>query len=177
MRPSKVFLKRDYCMADYNVGDNAVYAGHGIGKIISIETQEMYGAKQSFYRIHLVESDLKVLVPTTTAEAKGLRPIISKTEADQVMSIVQQKDVKIDNQTWNRRYREYMEKIKTGSVFETAEVFRDLFLLRSEKELSHGEKNMLDLARKRIFKELELCLGQDAVRNDQIIAKIFEGKN
>jgi CarD family transcriptional regulator len=163
-------------MSDYKVGDNAVYAGHGVGKIISIEAQEMYGAKQTFYRIHLFESGLKVLIPTSNAAAKGLRPIISQDEAKKVLSIVQQKDVKIDNQTWNRRYREYMEKIKTGSVYEIAEVFRDLFLLKSEKELSFGEKKMLDLARSHLFKELELCMGPQALKDDQEIARFIEAK-
>lgn len=163
-------------MAEYNVGDNAVYAGHGVGKIVAIETTEMYGNKQSFYRIEIAESGMKILVPTVNAESRGLRPIISKGEAEKVLSIVREKKVKIDNQTWNRRYREYMEKIKTGSVFEIAEVFRDLYLLKNEKELSFGEKKMLDMARSLLFTELALATSEQELAGQEDIAQIFDLK-
>lgn len=138
-------------MAQFNIGDNAVYAGSGVGRIIAIETKELCGIKQTFYRFQLFNSNVSALVPVNSSESK-LRPIISKDEANRVVSIVRRKDIKIDKQTWNRRYREYMEKIKTGSVYEIAEVFRDLYLLRGEKELSHGEKKMLELARGYLFR-------------------------
>jgi CarD family transcriptional regulator len=163
-------------MEDYKVGDNAVYPGHGVVTITAIEAQEMYGTTQTFYRMLLFETGLTVLIPVNKAEAKGLRPIINTEEAKKVLSIVQQKNVKIDNQTWNRRYREYMEKIKTGSVYEIAEVFRDLFILKGEKELSFGEKKMLDLARCHLFKELELSMGMDKLKQDAEIAPYLEAR-
>src|SRR6185437_16381735 len=150
-------------MTQFNVGDNAVYAGSGVGRIIAIETKELCGIKQTFYRFQLFNSNVSALVPVNNPESK-LRPIISKEEANRVVSIVRQKDVKIDKQTWNRRYREYMEKIKTGSVYEIAEVFRDLYLLRGEKELSHGEKKMLELARGYLFRELQLSIGESELK-------------
>lgn len=163
-------------MAEYQVGDNAVYAGHGVGKIVAIETTEMYGNKQSFYRIEIAETGMKILVPVVNAESRGLRPIISKNEAEKVLSIVREKKVKIDNQTWNRRYREYMEKIKTGSVYEIAEVFRDLYLLKNEKELSFGEKKMLDMARSLLFTELALATSEQELAAQEDIAQIFDLK-
>jgi CarD family transcriptional regulator len=161
-------------MTDYKVGDSAVYAGHGVGKITAIETTEMYGTKQVFYRIQIEESGMKILVPVDKAEAKGLRPIISKTEANKVLDIIREKDVKIDNQTWNRRYREYMEKIKTGSVYEIAEVFRDLYVLKAEKELSFGEKKMLDLAKGMLLRELELATGEEELKKTSEISDMFD---
>ena len=98
---------------ELKVGDNAVYAGNGIGRIISIETKELCGIKQTFYRFQLYNSTVSALVPVNNPDSK-LRPIISRDEVIKVVSIVKQKDIKIDKQTWNRRYREYMEKIKTG---------------------------------------------------------------
>ncbi|MCB0355741.1 MAG: CarD family transcriptional regulator, partial [Bdellovibrionales bacterium] len=131
-------------MLEFKVGDNAVYPGHGVGEITAIETKEMMGSTLTFYSIKILETGMKIMVPESKAQSVGLRPIISKDEASKVLDILQEKEVKIDNQTWNRRYREYMEKIKTGSVYEIAEVLRDLFLLKVDKELSFGERKMLD---------------------------------
>jgi CarD family transcriptional regulator len=163
-------------MEMYTVGDNAVYAGHGVGKIVAIETTEMYGRKQTFYRIQIMETGMKILVPTDNAESRGLRPIISSDEADKVLGIVREKKFKVDNQTWNRRYREYMEKIKTGSVFEIAEVFRDLYLLKAEKELSFGEKKMLDMARGLLLRELALAKTEEELNKEEDIVNIFDLK-
>ena len=160
---------------EFKVGDNAVYAGSGVGRIIAIEAKELCGIKQTFYRFQLFNSNVEALVPIHNPESK-LRPIISQDDARKVISIVQQKDVKIDKQTWNRRYREYMEKIKTGSLYEIAEVFRDLYLLRGEKELSHGEKKMLELARSYLFRELQLCIGEDKLRTEDDMVQFLENK-
>ncbi len=160
-------------MAQFNVGDNAVYAGSGVGRIIAIETKELCGIKQTFYRFQLFNSNVSALVPVNSPESK-LRPIITKDEADRVVSIVRRKDIKIDKQTWNRRYREYMEKIKTGSVYEIAEVFRDLYLLRGEKELSHGEKKMLELARGYLFRELQLSIGETQLKTEEDMVRYIE---
>jgi CarD family transcriptional regulator len=103
----------------------------------------------------------------------GLRPIISKTEAEEVIGILKQTNVKIDNQTWNRRYREYMEKIKTGGVREIAEVLRDLFLLKVDKELSFGERKMLDTARSLLIKELILATGRDQLEQEGEVRAIL----
>jgi len=141
----------------FRVGDNAVYPGHGVGEVTAVESKEIMGTTQTFYSVQISESGMKIMVPKSNVENVGLRPIISKKQASQVLSILQETDVKIDNQTWNRRYREYMEKIKTGSVFEIAEVLRDLFLLKVDKELSFGERKMLDTARSLLLTELSLA--------------------
>lgn len=158
---------------EFFVGDNAVYPGHGVGEVTAIETKEIMGSKQTFYSIRILESGMKIMVPKSNVTNVGLRPIISKDEAGKVIEILKQKNVKIDNQTWNRRYREYMEKIKTGSVYEIAEVLRDLFLLRVDKELSFGERKMLDTARSLLFKELSLATSTTELSEQEDVRAIF----
>lgn len=160
-------------MVTFKVGDNAVYPGHGVGQVTAIETKEIMGSEHSFYSIRIIESGMKIMVPTNNAESVGLRPIISKKEAAKVLDILTETDVKIDNQTWNRRYREYMEKIKTGSVYEIAEVLRDLFVLKVDKELSFGERKMLDTARTLLLKELSLATSKAELEKQDKVAAIF----
>jgi CarD family transcriptional regulator len=157
----------------FKVGDNAVYPGHGVGEVTAIETKEIFGNKQTFYTIKILETGMKIMIPKDNVENVGLRPIISRQEAGEVIGILKQKDVKIDNQTWNRRYREYMEKIKTGSVYEIAEVLRDLFLLKVDKELSFGERKMLDTARGLLLKELSLATSKSELESQEEVKAIF----
>lgn len=161
-------------MASFRVGDNAVYPGHGVGKVTAIEAKEIFGKQHEFYTIQILENGMKILIPKDKFESVGLRPIISREEAGKVIEILKETDVKIDNQTWNRRYREYMEKIKTGSVFEIAEVLRDLFLLKVDKELSFGERKMLDTARNLLLKELSLVTSREELSNEEEVRAIFD---
>jgi CarD family transcriptional regulator len=160
-------------VVEFSVGDNAVYPGHGVGKVIAIETKEIFGNKAVFYSVQLLDTGLKVLVPKANVEAVGLRPIISKDQASEVIEILKKEDVKIDSQTWNRRYRDYVEKIKTGSVYEIAEVLRDLFLLKVDKELSFSERRMLDRARSLLLKELALATSQAELESQDKVKAIF----
>lgn len=175
MKPGARVIKSsvDLSKVVFKVGDNAVYPGHGVGLIVAIETKEIMGAKCDFYIVQILETGMKVMVPKSNVASVGLRPIISKEEAAKVIDILKVTEVKIDNQTWNRRYREYMEKIKTGSVYEIAEVLRDLFLLKVDKELSFGEKKMLDTARGLLMKELMLAVRQEDLAKEQEVKAIF----
>lgn len=154
-------------------GDHAVYPGHGVGKVLAIESKEIMGAKLEFYAVQILETGLKVMIPKNNVNSVGLRPIISRDEAAKVIEILKVTDVKIDTQTWNRRYREYMEKIKTGSVYEIAEVLRDLFLLKIDKELSFGERKMLDTARGLLMKELALAVNTEELSSQAEVKAIF----
>lgn len=160
-------------MSMFKVGDNAVYPGYGVGEVSSIEIKEIMGTQHTFYTIRILDSGMKIMVPKKNAQNVGLRPIITKTEAEDVINVLKKTDVKIDNQTWNRRYREYMEKIKTGSVFEIAEVLRDLFLLKVDKELSFGERKMLDTARTLLIKELALATQNNETEVEHEVKQIF----
>ena len=141
----------------FQVGDLAVYPAHGVGIIEKIESQEISGCKQDFYVMRILDNNMLIMIPTANVDHVGLRDIIAKTELPKLFSILKKRDVVLDSQTWNRRYRDYMEKIKTGSVFEVAEVYRDLLILRYDKELSFGERKMLDTARTLLVKEISLA--------------------
>ncbi|MBC7465535.1 MAG: CarD family transcriptional regulator [Bdellovibrio sp.] len=161
-------------MGQFKVGDHAVYPGHGVGRISSIEYKEILGAKHEFYSVQILETGMKIMIPAANIKSVGLRPLISKEEAQKVVDILKDKNVKIDTQTWNRRYRDYMEKIKTGSVYEIAEVLRDLYVLKVDKELSFGEKKMLDTAKNLLLKELNLAPDvNNVVNSDAEIKAIF----
>jgi CarD family transcriptional regulator len=157
----------------FKVGDSAVYPGHGVGVVKAIETKEIFGKKQTFYTIQILDNGMKIMIPKDNVASVGLRAIISKKEAGEVFKILRKKNIKIDNQTWNRRYREYMEKIKTGSIYEIAEVLRDLFLLKVDKELSFGERKMLDTARGLLIKELALATKANEKNVEEEVREIF----
>jgi CarD family transcriptional regulator len=141
----------------FEIGDKAVYPGHGVGVIEAIERKQILGKDQMFYILRVLENGMTIMVPWDNAEAVGLRGIIQKLEIPKVLQILKAKDVAVDTQTWNRRYREYMEKINTGSIYEIAEVLRDLHLLKEEKELSFGERKILDVAKNLLVKELAVA--------------------
>jgi len=154
----------------FKVGDLAVYPAHGVGKIESIESKTIGGNKQDFYIMRILENDMKIMIPTQNAEAVGLRTLIASDDIPRVYEILKTKEISVNGGTWNRRYREYMEKIKTGSIYELAEVLRDLTVLKSDKELSFGERKMLDTARGLLLKELSIVL---TVSEDQLEENII----
>ena len=141
----------------FRVGDKAVYPAHGVAEITGIESKEIGGTKLSFYILRIMENGMRIMVPMKKVAQVGLRAVASKTEVKEVYDILKSREVSVEGQTWNRRYREYMEKIKTGSVFEVAEVLRDLSILKSDKDLSFGERKMLDTARSLLVKELAVA--------------------
>jgi CarD family transcriptional regulator len=157
----------------FNIGDLAVYPAHGVGIIEKIEAREISGCRQDFYVMRILDNDMIIMIPTNNVDNVGLRDIIDQQEVRELYCILKKRDIPIDNQTWNRRYREYMEKIKTGSAFEVAEVYRDLLMLKLEKELSFGERKMLDTARSLLVKEISLArdVGEDQIEKD--LDKIF----
>ena len=138
-------------------GDMAVYPAHGVGVIKAIETQKVAGTDQTFYVLQILDNNMTIMIPTMNSENVGLRAIVSNQEVEEVLNILKDRGVEIGSQTWNRRYRDYMEKIKTGSIHEVAEVLRDLFLLSVDKDLSYGERKMLDTAKALLVKELSLA--------------------
>ena len=144
-------------MMEFQVGDKAVYPAQGVAEIVGIDAKEISGKSMRFYVLRILDSDMRILVPVDKAQQVGLREVASSEEIDEVMDILREKDVHIDKQTWNRRYRGFMEKIKTGSLFDVAEVYRDLYRLKSSKVLSFGERKMLDNAKQLIVKELAVA--------------------
>lgn len=145
----------------FKVGDLAVYPAQGVGRIEAIETRKIVGQEQDYYIMKILENNMTIMIPVNNVESVGVRDIIDDEEVAKVYAIMKKRDIPADNQTWNRRYREYMEKIKTGSVYEVAEVLRDLYLLKVDKELSFGERKMLDTAQSLLLKELSIAKKTD----------------
>ncbi|GAB6906800.1 Transcriptional regulator, CarD family [Desulfosarcina cetonica] len=139
----------------FKVGDLAVYPAHGVGRIEAIETKVVNGEEHDFYIMKIIENAMVIMIPTWNVESVGLRDVIQKKDIPKIFEVMRtRQDQPMDNQTWNRRYREYMEKIKTGSLFEVAEVYRDLSLLKMTKDLSFGERKLYDTAQNLLVKEL-----------------------
>ncbi len=157
----------------FDVGDLAVYPAHGVGVIEKIESQEISGCRQDFYVMRILDNDMIIMIPKNNVNNVGLREIIGEGEVRKLYTILKKKDVVVDNQTWNRRYREYMDKIKTGSVFEVAEVYRDLLMLKVEKDLSFGERKMLDTARTLLVKEISIAKNIKEEQVEEDLERIF----
>jgi CarD family transcriptional regulator len=146
---------------EFNVGDKAVYPAHGVGIIRDVVTQEMDGEKVTVYVLKILDNGMTIRVPVQNARSIGMRGVISRDHVDKVYEILRDRDVPTDNQTWNRRYRDYMSKIKTGDPLEVAKVLRDLALLKSEKALSFGERKMFDQARSLLVQEIAVAKDHD----------------
>src|SRR5438132_9054913 len=116
---------------------------------------------------------MRSLVPVEKAEQGGLREVVQEDQIREVYDILKEKQLHIDRQTWNRRYRGFMEKIKSGSLFEVAEVFRDLYRLKGLKPLSFGERRMLDTARGLIVQELSVARSSDERNVEQELEKLI----
>lgn len=155
----------------FQIGQLAVYPAHGVGVIESIQDRVVSGNVQQFYIMRLLDNDMIIMIPMGNARNVGLRDIIDHTSVPEVYEILSLRPSRINNQTWNRRYRDYMDKIKTGSPFRVAEVLRDLTLLKTEKDLSFGERKMLDTAKNLLVKELSLVNDK---QEDEIEAQLQE---
>ena len=138
----------------FNIGDVVVYPAHGVAEVESIEERNISGNMIPFIILKVLDTQMTVMVPVSNAKNVGIRQPINKKGIKEVLDILKQRDVQIDNQTWNRRYREYMEKIKSGFSKDIAEVLRDLNILKKGKELSFGERKMFDTAKNLLINEI-----------------------
>jgi CarD family transcriptional regulator len=159
--------------AVFKVGDKAVYPRGGVAEVIGIEELDIAGNRQRFYVLRLLQNNSKIRVPVGNANAVGLRQLISEQEILEVFDILRERTIAFDKQTWNRRYRGFMEKIKTGSIYDVAEVLRDLYRLKTDKQLSFGERRMLDEARSLIVKEIAIARDQTEEQVKNEIEAIF----
>jgi len=147
---------------EFKVGDLAVYPAHGVGRINSIETKMVNGETHDFYMMKIIENEMLIMIPTWNVEQVGLRDIIDEEEVSKVYDVMKKREnIAAEPQTWNRRYREYMDKIKTGSLYDVAEVFRDLSLLKLNKDLSFGERKLYDTAQTLLVMELSTARNTD----------------
>ncbi len=140
----------------FNIGDNIVYPMHGAGTISSIEEKEILGEKQQYYIIKM-PGEVMVMVPTAKAEAMGVRSVIDEKSANSVLQVLEKDETEMSN-NWNKRYRENLDKMKTGNIYEVADVVRNLSFKQKEKgSLSTGEKKMLLNAKQILVSELVLA--------------------
>ena len=139
----------------FNIGEKIVYPMHGAGTIDAIEEKNILVEKQNYYIIKM-PGEVKVMVPTDKAEEVGVRNVIGKDEAAKVMSVLGQNETEM-SQNWNKRYRDNMDKMKSGDIYEVADVVRNLSFKQKEKGLSTGEKKMLNNAKQILVSELVLA--------------------
>jgi CarD family transcriptional regulator len=144
----------------FKVGDQAVYPAQGVGIVEAIETRKLCGETHDYYILRIIDNDMTIMVPVANAGQVGLRRLISRENVPSVYSLLGAKRVgQLAISSWSRRQREYHEKIKTNNPLEVAHVLRELYLIRESKELSYGEKKVLELARRLLVKELALAEG------------------
>lgn len=157
----------------FSVGDRVVYPMHGAGVIEAIEEKEILGAWKKYYVMKLPLGEMKVLIPIDSISQVGLRGVIEKDEVSQVFVVLQGEQPEM-SANWNRRYRNHLEKIKSGDIYEVAEVVRNLMLRDREKGLSTGESKMLDTARQILVSELILVQGLEQAEIITVLDNLFE---
>ena len=141
----------------FNIGDVIVYPGCGIGKIVSIEEKEIEGKLFKFIIFKPFHNETEIYIPLDSISKIGLRPVILSEEVPKVYACLSKKNVVISCENWNKRYREYTEKLKTGNIFVLAELLRELFEVSKTKPLSFGEKKIFEKAKEHIIFELSIC--------------------
>ena len=141
---------------NFKIGDNAVYPAHGVAEITGIESRDIAGQKKEFYILKILDTDMKLMIPTDGAQRAGLRCVISRKDAKKVIEILKDPEIAVTVQPWNKRYREYTEMLSSGSAFQVAKVLRDLHRVKEEKELSFSERRLLEQARTLVITELAL---------------------
>ncbi|MGK7344219.1 MAG: CarD family transcriptional regulator [Candidatus Nitrospinota bacterium M3_3B_026] len=157
--------------AVFQVGSKIIYPSHGLGVVEKIENRDMSGLDESCYVIRLKNSGMTIIAPIKTAGAIGMREIIRKREVPKIMSILKNGGSCAIEPNWNKRQKSYMEKIKSGSIFEVASVYRDLFTLRTTKGLSFGEQQVFDNAHSLIVSELAEAKGINESKAEKMLDK------
>ncbi|MBE3519792.1 MAG: CarD family transcriptional regulator [Firmicutes bacterium] len=156
----------------FKVGDRVVYPMHGAGVVESIEEREVLGQVHKYYVLRLSFGDMKVMVPVDSADEVGLRKVISDAEVNAVLEVLKAECTAM-SPNWNRRYRSNLEKIKSGSIYEVADVVRNLTMRDKEKGLSTGERKMLDSAKEILISELTLVKGWKREEAETVLQQIL----
>lgn len=152
----------------YAIGDKIAYPMHGAGIIEKIEEKEILGEMRQYYVLSVSGNDMKVMIPVDTSEDIGVRSIIEATDIQKILDVLGAETTQMPS-NWNRRYRENMEKLKTGDVLQVAEVVRNLIRTERDKKLSAGEKKMLTNARQILQSEIILAGSMDETSAQQLI--------
>jgi CarD family transcriptional regulator len=156
----------------FNVGDKVVYPHHGAGVVEKVETRSIEGEKKKYFILSLCGGDLKITVPEESTENVGLRSVITKTQVKSVLEVLCQKQSQMPS-NWNHRYKKNRDKIRSGDVYEVAEVVRNLSIREREKGLSTGEKRMLNQARQILLSEIIYVLNIDNEKAARMLDEAF----
>ncbi len=162
----------------FKVGDVVVYPIHGVARIVNISKEKIGDSDQLCY---ILETEIKtanekpvIKLPVDKVESNRVRKIVDENEVPEIIEVLQKRGMKTDSQTWNRRHREYQEKMRSGSIFQAAEVYRDLSLLKETKDLSHGERRLFDQAHNLLIKELSIAKRTEEKEIERALNKIFQ---
>lgn len=153
-----------------------MYPVHGVVEVQGVEEKEILGSKKAFYILNVLESNVKLMVPTDNINSVGLRPVVAKKEVKKVLDILREEDGEIPKlgvQSWNKRYKEYADKVKSGDIYEIATVLRDIHHLKKVKNLSFGEKRIMENALSHVVKELSISLRKKEGDVSSQIEEIF----
>jgi CarD family transcriptional regulator len=145
---------------EFELGDNVVYPHHGAGQVVKKENKKIFGEEREYLTIKILHNDMTVMVPCENAGVAGLRRVIDEETVEKVLGVLRD-DVSEMPKNWNRRFKHNRDKIKTGDIYELAEVVRNLGLREHEKGLSTGEKQMFTRAKKILASELMYALDKD----------------
>ena len=157
----------------FNIGDLAVYPGQGVGVIESIEKKEIMGNEKLFYMMKIMGKPMTIMIPVDLENSVGLRKVIHKDDISNIYKVLCSKDVTIDKRTWNKRHKEYLEKIKTGSVFEIAGVLRDLLILKPDKNLSFVEQRIMETAKNLLITEISVASNLEEAKIEKDLDKLL----
>ncbi len=157
----------------FEIGDAVVYSSYGVARIISMNEEKIRDSNELCMVLETVKEGALIKLPMVKAEAGAVRKVIDKEEVSKVIEILQERRLKDDSQTWNRRLRDYQEKMTTGNICNVAEVFRDLSLLKQTKDLSYSERRLLDRAESLLINELSIAKKIDASEIERSINQIF----
>jgi len=156
----------------FNVGDKVVYPHHGAGVVERVETKTIEGEKKKYFILSLCGGDLKITVPEESTADVGLRSVIPKCEVKSVFEVLNQEQSQMPT-NWNHRYKKNRDKIRSGDVYEVAEVVRNLSIREHEKGLSTGEKRMLNQARQILLSEIIYVLNIDSEKATRMLDEVF----
>ena len=166
----EVTVRAEYI--EFELGDNVVYPHHGAGQVQAKEIKEIFGERREYLTIKILHNDMTVMVPTENAALAGLRRVIDEETVEKVLNVLRD-DVSDMPKNWNRRFKHNRDKIKTGDIYELAEVVRNLALRENEKGLSSGEKQMYTRAKKILASELMYALDKDEDEAEQYLDELL----
>lgn len=159
----------------FNVGDKVVYPHHGAGVVERIETRDCEGERKKYFVLSLCRGDLKITVPEESTTNVGLRSVIPRKEVRSVFEVLGQEQSQMPT-NWNHRYKKNRDKIRSGDVYEVAEVVRNLSIRERQKGLSTGEKRMLNQAKQILLSEIIFVLNIDDDKAARMLEEVFSGR-